>query len=134
MSKRIYLAGPMSGIAAFNFPAFDEAARRLRARGHEIVSPAELDDNVVRHLAMSSPDGKSDERLPKWGALLARDVAIVADECDSVALLPGWANSRGAKLEAYVAMLCGHALYFYDGRYDFANLIPVSHIEVRASL
>lgn len=131
---KMYIAGPMSGLPGFNFPAFFEAARRLRKKGHDIISPAELDDPDVRERAMASPDGALDEKLPKWGALLARDVALVADECDSVALLPGWAKSRGARLEAYVAMLCGHKLYYYDGRHDFAHLIPVTHAEVRASL
>lgn len=135
MTTRVaYLAGPMSGIAQFNFPAFDEAARRLREKGHVIISPAELDDPDVRTKAMDSADGAPSAELPSWGALLARDVSIVADLCNALILLPGWAKSRGAKLEAYVALLCGHSIYFYDGRFDFANLIPVPHAEVRAHL
>jgi hypothetical protein len=34
----------MTGIAQFNFPAFDAAAAELRDQGYEIISPAELDD------------------------------------------------------------------------------------------
>lgn len=132
--KVVYVAGPMSGIKQFNFPAFDECARRLRERGHEVISPAELDSPEVRTLAIESDDGSPDLRLPSWGDMLARDVAIVADRCTALALLPGWSSSRGARLEAYVAILCGHQIYYYDGRYDFANLIPVAHAEVRTHL
>ena len=38
--KRIYVAGPMSGLPAFNFPAFHEAAADLRACGFDVVNPA----------------------------------------------------------------------------------------------
>lgn len=134
MERSIYLAGPMSGIPQFNFPAFDEAARRLRAKGHRIVSPAELDDESVRSLAMASPDGRPTDDLPSWGQMLARDVRIVADHCSGIALLPGWSKSRGAKLEAYVAILCGHALFTYDGRLDFAILNRVSICDVTSYL
>jgi hypothetical protein len=134
VQKVIYLAGPMSGIAAFNFPAFDEAAKRLREKGHVIVSPAELDDESIRAKALASADGAPDETLPTWGQLLARDVRIVADHCTSVALLPGWAKSRGARLECYVAMLCGHDLYLYDGRFTFANLVPITYAEAKGNL
>ena len=39
---RVYIAGPMSGIENSNFPAFHAAAAELRALGHEVVNPAEL--------------------------------------------------------------------------------------------
>lgn len=102
----------MSGIPAYNYPAFDEAARVLRAAGFEVVTPSELDDPETRAKALASPDGK-DNTGHTWGEFLARDVKIVADDVNAVALLPGWENSRGAKLEAYVGLCCGHRFYEY---------------------
>lgn len=134
MTKRIYLAGPMSNYPQFNYPAFDEAKRRLCQRGHDVVSPAELDDPEIRAMALASAAGAPGDSGQSWGEFLARDVRIIADDCNALALLPGWATSRGARLEAYVAMLCGHTIYYYDGRHDFANLIPVTHSEVRGQL
>lgn len=115
---KFYLAGPMSGIPQFNFPAFDTAATRLRDLGHEIVSPAELDDDETRAEALDSLDGRPTQRDKvngqTWGDFLARDVKIVADQVQGVVFLPGWEKSRGARLEAFVGVLCGHKFAEYD--------------------
>jgi hypothetical protein len=116
---KIYIAGPMSGIPQFNIPAFDEAAERLREAGYDAVSPAELDDPETRAAALASEDGEMKGALngETWGDFLARDVKLVADEIDAIALLPGWEGSRGAQLELHVARLCNLPIYRYqDGR------------------
>lgn len=114
---KAYLAGPMTGIPQFNFPAFDTAATALRVSGWEIVSPAEMDDPETRRLALLSTDGKMGSASPHgqtWGDFLARDVKLVADMIDAIILLPRWQKSRGARLEAFVALLSDKAFYVYD--------------------
>jgi hypothetical protein len=39
--KRIYIAGKMSGLPDFGYPAFNTEAARLRAMGHHVENPAE---------------------------------------------------------------------------------------------
>ena len=39
--QTIYIAGPMTGLPECNYPAFHEAARRLRLLGYEVLNPAE---------------------------------------------------------------------------------------------
>lgn len=122
---RYYLAGPMTGIPQFNFPAFFAAAQALRQRGFTIVSPAELDEDATRDAALASPDGA----MPStgelggrtWGDILARDVKVVADRCDGIIFLPRWFESRGARLEAYVGILCGHVFGRYDPEHKTAH-------------
>jgi hypothetical protein len=80
---RIYIAGPMTGHPKYNFPAFHAAARRLQEAGWEVVNPA---DNFGGHT-----------NLPRSSYLRA-DVALLL-QCDAMAMLPGWHDSRGAKLE-----------------------------------
>lgn len=113
---KLYLAGPMTGIPKFNVPAFDAAAAELRAQGHEVINPAEEDSPAVRAAALASLRGDLADLIPTgetWGDMLARDVKLVADGIDGVVLLPGWVNSRGAKLEAYTAILCRKQLFLY---------------------
>jgi hypothetical protein len=89
----IYISGPMTGIPEFNFPAFNAAAERLRAEGHAVVNPAELDVQDA---------GKAME----WADYLRRDIKALMD-CKAIALLPGWDKSRGATLEHYIATKLG---------------------------
>ena len=131
MSSRFYLAGPMTGIPSFNFPAFKEAARVLRDRGLEVISPAEIDDPETHDAAMASPDGAMRSASPHgqtWGDFLSRDIKLVADVCTAVVLLPGWEKSRGARLEAYVALLCDHLLYAYSPTSGYLTALPRSSV------
>jgi hypothetical protein len=111
---KVYLAGPMSGLPQFNFPAFYAAAKALREQGFEVVSPAELDDAEDAGAAMKSPDGNMRGIAKTWGDFLARDVKLLADEgIKGIVFLPGWDKSRGAKLEATVGLLCGFQFWEY---------------------
>lgn len=86
----LYLAGPMSSLPDFNFPAFHEAARQLRAAGYEVVTTAECCDDT------SQP----------WDYYMRRAIKALVD-CDAVALLYGWDASRGARLELHIAQGLG---------------------------
>lgn len=110
----VYLAGPMSGHPQFNFPLFDAVADRLRKLGYNIQSPAELDRPETRAAALASHDGSPDSGTTNgetWGDFLARDVKLIADGVDAVAVMPEWWTSRGARLEAFVATLCDKPVY-----------------------
>lgn len=54
---RAYLAGPMTGISGFNFPAFRDACLWLRQRGWDVVSPHEIDHGETDHDRGSLPHG-----------------------------------------------------------------------------
>lgn len=113
---RLYLAGKMSGVPQFNFPAFHAAAADLRARGYDIVSPAELDEKETADAAMASKDGSPQDAHRSWIDYLARDLKIVADDVEGIMFLDGWEKSRGAKLEAFTALLHPtHKFFHYEG-------------------
>ena len=113
---KLYLCGPMSHMPQFNFPAFDEAAATLRAQGYDIVAPHEHDSPGYREAAFASSDGDPNSMPPgeTWGYALARDVRIIADEgIEGLIYLPAWFYSRGARLETFVALLCGITKFYY---------------------
>lgn len=117
---RVYVAGPMTRIPQFNFPAFDQLAEWLRSdKGYDVISPAEIDDPAARAAALASVDGDPIEyqRITglTWADFLSRDVKLIADGgFDMVVCLPGWTKSRGARLETFVAYLSGIAIQEYN--------------------
>lgn len=83
---KVYISGPMTGIAKHNFPAFNDAAVKLIARGYEVCNPADKGEI----------DGW------EWEDYLRHDIALLV-ECDAIYMLPGWESSKGAKLERFIA-------------------------------
>ena len=92
---KLYLAGPMRGYDSLNFPAFDTAARSLRAQGHMVWNPAEYDRN-------NGFDPGRDTLAP-LRYYMKVDLFKICEWADAVAVLNGWDGSQGASLEVEVA-------------------------------
>lgn len=92
---RAYIAGPMTGISLFNYPAFHAKAAELRALGWHVVNPVE-------------------NGLPadaRWEDHMREDIRSMMS-CDTIYLLPGWKKSRGATLELHIAEKLGFAVVY----------------------
>lgn len=87
---RLYIAGPMTGLPEFNYPAFRAAAATLQGLGFEVEDPS---TNV----------NPTPEDYRGW--LRAGLAQLI--RCDGVALLDGWEHSGGARLEVNVAATLG---------------------------
>lgn len=84
----------MTGYPELNFPLFADVALALRMSGFDVVNPAEL------------PMKKD----PSWADCMRVDIAALV-ECDSIVMLPGWQQSRGARLELHIARELGLRVY-----------------------
>lgn len=80
---KVYIAGPMTGLPDFNYPAFFKAAEALQAAGHEPINPARSEGR---------------EGCATWLHYMRASLRDIA-EADGIALLPGWHDSRGACIE-----------------------------------
>lgn len=115
----IYIAGPMRGVHDYNYPRFNEEARRLRKAGHEVVNPAE------------NFDGRQDLPRHKY---LARGVQDLILNCDSIGVLPGWELSEGARLEVQIALSLGYPIYGLYALREHEDMWPVSPDTITAVL
>jgi hypothetical protein len=111
---KAYLAGPMRGYPAFNFPAFMDAAERLTLAGLEVFNPAGQDTDAGYDF--SACDGTED--LASLGFdlrdALAADLSFITLNAEALVALPGWEGSLGATAEVHAALALGLLVWEYD--------------------
>ena len=93
-----YLSGPMLGYSGENYPTFELWAVRLRERGHEVLSPHEVELPTM----IAEED--------KIAYYMRKDIEMVM-KSDCLWMIPGWMYSLGAKIEVSVAMALRLPLY-----------------------
>lgn len=105
---KIYIAGPMTGIEDWNFPAFFEAEKQLKELGYEVINPAHNDGETLEEALASA--GSPERPNNSWSYYMRRDLAHVL-AVDAICVLNGWRFSRGASLEVHVAQALGLPIY-----------------------
>ena len=105
MTKRVYIAGKMSGLPRLGFELFDAARDRLTAEGHEVVSPADISRRVWKEKYGTEFDPTGDHSGSYQEYLLA-DLTELAT-CDAIYLLSGWETSKGVAAELAFAKCLG---------------------------
>lgn len=90
---RLYVIGPVTGRENLNRKAFDDAKEKLWDAGYDVVIPHDV----------IPPDAY-------YGDAMRISIKTMLD-CDGVATLPDWDESRGAKLEINVAITCGMQIH-----------------------
>jgi hypothetical protein len=83
---KLYIAGPMSGLPEMNYPAFNDAEKKLTLVQYETENPA-------------TNENPNDEDYIEWLRLGIKQLLI----CEGVAFLPGFGASKGAMLELHIA-------------------------------
>lgn len=115
----VYLAGPMTGVDLFNYPAFHQATRELYALGL----------GGVCHTA--DPGGApSPEEARSWPDYLREALNVMLTHADAVVVLPGWRESKGASLEVHVALTLGMPVVEYP---DLRAVESVDGVWVKAT-
>ena len=92
MKERIYISGPMTGIKDNNRELFEKARIKLDKEGFDTVNPLDMD--------MPENEGLTYQQRLRF------DIRALT-YCDSIYMLPGWKQSKGAMLEYNVAVSLG---------------------------
>lgn len=109
----IYIAGPISADIGIpleeKIQRFHDAEASLRSRGHEVINPLTVETDTCP--GECNPDGHvGQEGVPthSWACFMRHDIRALL-LCDTIALLPGWETSPGARLEVRIARELGMA-------------------------
>jgi hypothetical protein len=105
----IYIAGPMTGQAEHNFPAFFAAEKELEKWGWRVISPARMD--IEAGFDPTATTGRIE--LQDLKEVMRRDTRAIIDDAQALALLPGWERSRGSLAEIQLARWKGIPVYLY---------------------
>lgn len=97
----IYIAGPMTGLPEFNYPAFRAAEVELKGRGHGTLNPVDAE----KYNRTGAPQ--------TWDWYMRHALGMVI-RADALCLLPGWHNSKGAQVEVTVAEALSLDIRPYD--------------------
>lgn len=83
---KIYISGPMTGYPEFNYPAFNEMEKRLKALGFDVFNPASIkgEDNWT------------------WKDYMKPCIKAIPD-CDGIVMLENSEYSNGAMVELDIA-------------------------------
>lgn len=117
-----YVAGPMRGYDAFNFPAFDKARDFLVRNRWDVISPADIGriDAIGRDPTKEDSDKQLEYALRDfWSLAFIRSMTSRPNDAEyqkappvehAIALLPNWWQSTGATAEVAVAKWLGLAI------------------------
>lgn len=91
----IYISGPMTGLPEYNYPAFFRAAEELTVQNHIPLNPAVVPVGLAYPAYM--------------------DIACaMVRASQGMLLLPGWEDSKGARVEHALAVSLGLPILTYE--------------------
>mgnify|MGYP003649518337 CR=1 FL=1 len=90
----VYISGPITGVEDGNKENFDRIALYLESQGLCTVNPRR--NPIPNGVTFNSPNF--------WKVMMQESLRIMMD-CNSIVLLNGWVDSKGACLEEDIAYI-----------------------------
>lgn len=101
---KIYISGRITGIELHAEQLFDKAEKMLVDMGYDVVNPMKLPH----------------EHDQEWKDFMKEDIKHLM-QCDIIYMLPNYSDSRGARIELFLAGELSMTVYF-EGR-DFVPIV-----------
>lgn len=95
MGKRVYISGTITGTCDYMY-RFYQAEAYLKSKGYEVINPAFINSWL--------PDDSTHEEYMIVSMALLKI-------CDTIYMLDGWQESKGAMMEAEYAIFSGYEFW-----------------------
>lgn len=89
MQGTIYISGKMTGVKDLNRDKFERTEKKFKALGYIVINPHKIKLNKLQK--------------PIWQNYMINDIAVLLKYCDKVVALDDWADSKGARIELFLA-------------------------------
>lgn len=99
--KRVYIAGPMTGVKDYNRDDFNLAEKSLSEKGCDVINPHAIFGRLAGVIASKEEviaDFNEYPMGPYAVAMVEMELALLRS-CDAIYLLPGWPESIGTRRE-----------------------------------
>ena len=103
MKKVIYVSGKITGTSDYT-DRFSAAEDRLIAEGYEVLNPVRTGKWLERYLAPEKPT---------WVQYMKAAVAAMM-EADYIYMMRGWNQSKGARLEHFLARVLNYNIIYEE--------------------
>lgn len=103
MQKTIYISGKITGTEDYE-ERFSKAEMELRLRGFNVLNPVKAGKWLERYLA---------PKFPTWVEYMKQDLkSMMAADC--IYMLKGYRESKGARLELFLAKTLKYEIIYEE--------------------
>lgn len=110
----VYISGAITGTTDYE-ERFAKAKEVLQIRGFVVCNPLDISAVVESHNAS-----------PTWADYMKVDIRYLC-VCESIYMLKGWQDSRGAKLEHHIAQELGMKIYYEEEKEMRKSKVDLPH-------
>ena len=107
---RVYIAGPMTGHEDYNREGFEKGVAFCNEQGWIPVNPWGVDP-LHEDDCPPGPKYTHVQGTHPWECWLKASLRKMLT-CQQILMLPGWENSRGARIEHDLAEKCGMTIWY----------------------
>jgi hypothetical protein len=120
---KIYLSGPISGKSKEEYMQdFAEEEEYLNDRGYSVVNPTKIraPNTDASGRVLIDFDSNIFFQDSLWNYYMRKGLVELC-ECQTIYMLEGWQDSKGARLEYHVAKEFGMSVYYESDRKSINN-------------